>query len=121
MHGLEVDLSWRFPVMLDAVRDGRFHTLGPEAMIGLVSIPSFHACAAALLGWAFWQMKMLRWPFAALNLAMLVSAVPVGGHYVSDVAAGVALAFVAIALSRRTVSLAGWRWPRARVPVPAIQ
>lgn len=121
MPGLEVDLSWRFAAMIDAVRDGSFDTLGPDAMIGMISIPSFHACAATLLGWAFWQIRGLRWPFAALNVAMLVSAVPVGDHYLSDIVAGVLLAIVAIALSGRIAVRRERNWPAIRMAMPAIQ
>ena len=43
-------------------------------------------------------MPTLRWPFAAINLLMVVSAVPVGGHYVVDTMAGAACALLSIGI-----------------------
>jgi membrane-associated phospholipid phosphatase len=70
-------------------------------MQGMIPFPSFHACGATLLLWAFWQVPFLRWPMAILNLLMIASTPVIGSHYLVDVIAGVALAVAAIKLSQR--------------------
>jgi membrane-associated phospholipid phosphatase len=70
-----------------------------HAINGLVTVPSFHACAATLLAWGFHRTPMLRWPLLGLNGLMLLSAIPIGGHYVTDVAAGFLVAVGAITIS----------------------
>jgi membrane-associated phospholipid phosphatase len=95
------DLSaWRYPAVLRGVRDGRIDELGLKTLEGIVAMPSFHASAALILGWGFWSSRQLRWPFLLLNLGMLVSSVPIGGHYIVDVLAGAAVGGLAILLVR---------------------
>ncbi len=65
---------------------------------GIITFPSFHAVAAALLARGYWRIPALRWPFAALNAAMLATAVPMGGHYFVDLVAGLAVAGFTICL-----------------------
>jgi membrane-associated phospholipid phosphatase len=72
-----------------------------EAPQGMIPFPSFHACGATLLLWAYWQVPFVRWPMAILNLLMIASTPVVGSHYLVDVIAGVALAIAAITLSQR--------------------
>lgn len=91
------DLSWHFPAVLDAVRNGARHIDKPM-LTGLVSFPSFHAAAALIYAWALWPIRWARWPAVALNIGVCVSAVFVGAHYLIDVLAGVALALVVIRL-----------------------
>jgi membrane-associated phospholipid phosphatase len=80
-----------------ALRDKTLGTIDFEAVNGIISFPSMHAAVAIIVPYA------LRWniwifvPIAALDLVMLVSAVPSGNHYLADVIAGVALAALAIA------------------------
>lgn len=100
MPGVRVTSTWHYPHVLAALRDGHIRTLGTATLEGIVTMPSFHACGAVLLGWGYGQLRPLRWPFLLLNAAMLVSAVPIGGHYLIDVAAGVAVALLAIAAAK---------------------
>lgn len=65
---------------------------------GIVTFPSVHAAVAVLCAWAAWSFKWGRWPFVLLNLVMLCSAVPEGGHYVVDLISGIGVAGFAIAL-----------------------
>lgn len=95
------DLSaWRYPAVLQGVRAGTINELGMKTLEGIVAMPSFHASAALILAWGFWSSRWLRWPFLLLNLAMLVSSVPIGGHYLVDVLAGLAVGELAILLVR---------------------
>lgn len=98
--------AWRYPEVLRGVRDGRIDELGMKTLEGIVAMPSFHASAAVILGWGFWSSRLLRWPLLLLNVMMLVSSVPIGGHYIVDVLAGSATACFAIGLLR---AQAAWR------------
>jgi hypothetical protein len=70
------------------------------AMQGIVAMPSFHTVLAVLFTYAFRGTGLLGYAIAALNVAMLISIPPIGGHYLVDVIAGAALAVGAIAVQR---------------------
>lgn len=94
--------AWHYPVTLQHLRDGTINALGPDALEGIVTMPSFHAASAVLLAWAYGKIRYVRWPFLALNLVMWISAIPIGGHYLVDVLAGTGIALSAvIAVERR--------------------
>ena len=57
--------------------------------------------AAVILAWAAWPMRAIRWPAILLNGAMLVSAVPIGGHYLIDIVAGCVVAAIGISIARK--------------------
>lgn len=95
--GMLVSLPFDFPKVLHAIRDARHLVITEGTISGLVSMPSFHACSATILAWAFSAWKTLRWPMIALNTAMAISAIPIGGHYYVDIVAGCIAAVVAIA------------------------
>lgn len=99
--------AWRYPEILEGVRQGRIDELGLKTLEGVVAMPSFHASAAVILAWGFWPSRLLRWPFLALNVMMLVSSIPIGGHYIVDVLAGMATAYFAIWLVRAQARF-GW-------------
>lgn len=90
-----------------AVRDGSLRELGAATIRGMVTFPSFHVAGAVLLGWAAVGLRILRWPFFALNAIMLVSAIPIGGHYLVDVIAGAVIAMLAIIVARIILSMIG--------------
>ncbi len=96
---------WRQPEILHRLRDGSLRVVSLAELDGIITFPSFHAAAAVLLGYAFWTIRWLRWPFALLNVLMLASAVPVGGHYIVDIVAGIAVAAVGIWASEAMLSL----------------
>jgi hypothetical protein len=90
------------------------------AMQGIITMPSYHTVLAVLFTYAFRRTGLFGYAIATLNLAMLLSIPPVGGHYLVDVLAGGALALGAIAVwraSRHGVSripLGLWRETFAR-------
>ncbi len=103
--------AWNHIAVLGPARDGMIATLtGTEALEGIVTFPSFHAAAAALLAWGFWSVPVLRWPALGVNLAMVVATPVIGGHYLTDVAAGIALACLALRVAARL--------PRTADPLP---
>ncbi|WP_395397980.1 phosphatase PAP2 family protein [Novosphingobium sp. BL-8A] len=92
---------WNQPVLLDGLRNGTLRLISLGTLAGIVNFPSFHAGAAVLLAYGFWSIRAMRWIFVTLNTLMLASAVPIGGHYIVDLLAGVIAAAAGIAV-------AGW-------------
>jgi hypothetical protein len=70
-------------------------------MGGIVTMPSYHTVMALLIAYAFRHTGPLGFAIAALNSAMLLSVLPIGGHYLVDVLAGSAIAFGVVAIQRR--------------------
>jgi membrane-associated phospholipid phosphatase len=87
---------------------------------GIITFPSFHTAWAIILVAAFWSTRM-RWPALALNAAMLVSTVTVGGHYYVDVMAGAIVALVVIISTPKAAApaFATWRLFGGRKRRPA--
>jgi hypothetical protein len=99
ISGLRLHVAWDHVETLFAVRSGALRHLGMDSLFGIITFPSFHAAGAVLLGWGFHGVPLLRWPFHALNAALFVSAIFVGGHYIVDLIAGLAIAIVALLLA----------------------
>lgn len=77
------------------------HSYNLGAMQGIISFPSFHATLAVLLAAAH---RGIRWSFpliGCLNLLMLVSIAPIGGHYLTDILGGIVVAAIAWLIVRR--------------------
>ena len=70
------------------------------AMQGIVTMPSYHTVMAVLFTYAFRSTGLIGYAIAALNMIMLLSIPPIGGHYLVDMLAGGALALAAIAVQR---------------------
>lgn len=92
-----VPAAWVAPGITDGLRNGD-HQLH---FAGLVTFPSYHAVVAVLLAYGWMAVPILRWLFVPLNLLMLVSCVPIGSHYVTDVIVGVAMAWAIYPLISR--------------------
>lgn len=92
-------MPWHCLEKLTEIHAGRVEVVSRDMMVGLITAPSFHALAAVLLAWAFWHIRSLRWPMLVLNVAMILSAIPIGGHYFIDIVLGVLGAAAAIGLS----------------------
>ncbi|MFT8690040.1 phosphatase PAP2 family protein, partial [Acetobacter orientalis] len=68
-------------------------------MEGVYDFPSFHAVLGILFIYAHRGLKTF-YPFLILNVIMIVAAIPVGGHYLSDILAGIAVAGFTILLTK---------------------
>lgn len=103
-----------------AVHGAAAFTFRFETMEGILTFPSLHAAVAVLCGWAGWRLKFARWPLAALNAVMFLSAISHGGHFLVDVLAGFVLAVATILPARRLFGEEGrtaiWRGEAALVP-----
>ncbi|MDE2163884.1 MAG: phosphatase PAP2 family protein [Alphaproteobacteria bacterium] len=87
--------------------------ISPHEVKGLVGFPSFHAALAVMVAWYARRLAYLRWPIGALDLLVVVSTPIQGGHHVVDVAGGLAVAALAVALSHRIVAAARVHRPQA--------
>ena len=110
---------WHQAALLAELRAGTLHHIGFVDLDGIVTFPSFHAAAAVILAWAAWPMRGIRWPAILLNGAMLISAVPIGGHYLIDIVAGCVVAAIGISIARKigeaAASAKTYRPPSRRV------
>jgi membrane-associated phospholipid phosphatase len=73
---------------------------------GMVALGGIMELVAAfmlvsMLAWGFLPLRWLRMPMVLLNVAMIVSAIVIGGHYLVDVIAGIAVAGAGIAAAGR--------------------
>jgi len=84
---------------LQALRDGSANRFAVETIQGIVTFPSYHTVLAVLLVYAYRTERQLLWAIAALNILMLLSIPPYGSHYLVDMLAGAAVAFVAIVVT----------------------
>lgn len=86
---------------IEALRDHGVRTIRAKMLVGMVSLPSYHASVGILIIWATWRIRGLRWPFLALNVAMVFSTIPFGEHYLVDVLGGIVVAWVSILVAKR--------------------
>jgi hypothetical protein len=74
------------------LRDGTFRHLVAEGAEGIITFPSLHAALGLLFIFALWPVRYIGWISVLLNLAMIAATPVDGGHYFSDVVAGLTLA-----------------------------
>jgi len=90
---------------MEALSAGDVPVLRIEDCEGIICAPSFHTIVGVLLIIAFWQVNYLRWYGVILNVLMIISTVPTGGHYVVDVLAGIIVAILCLTSVRNDVYL----------------
>ena len=81
-----------------AVHSGQLPVLDVMGNHGLVTFPSYHAVLAFALAYVVRRDTWLFVPSLVLNGLMLVSTVPVGGHYLVDLFGGLAIFLATVAL-----------------------
>lgn len=87
------------------LRSQSTHLMPLDKPLGLVSMPSLHAADAVLLAYATRHLRKLFVPSIVLNGTMIWSALFIGGHYLCDIIAGIALAAVSMTLLRKARSV----------------
>ena len=109
VYHLDPQIAGRLSLALDAryghdlmnlLATGPGH-ISPRELKGLVGFPSFHTALAVMVMWYARRLMIVRWPIWALNIAVIVSTPIQGGHHVVDVAGGLAIAALAIALTEQ--------------------
>lgn len=91
----------RFLEPVEYIRNGGRH-FSLKLFSGCITFPSYHASCGLLYCWAAWP-TFLRWPSFVVNMAMLVGAIVIGGHYFVDLPAGILLAVLALGVSSQLV------------------
>jgi len=76
------------------LRDGSFQTLTGTGSEGIITFPSLHAALGLLFIFALAPVPVLRWIGGVVNILMIVATPVDGGHYVSDVLAGLLIALL---------------------------
>jgi len=97
VNGLPDTGAVTFVDLIAGLRDGSRRSFDSARIPGLISLPSFHAVMAVLCTWAARPLRLLFPVLVPVNLCMLVSTIPCGGHYLLDVIAGVLLVVGVIA------------------------
>ncbi|MEG3122944.1 phosphatase PAP2 family protein [Sphingomonas sp. GB1N7] len=92
------------PDLIPQLRAHTVHVVDLGQLRGLVSAPSFHACAGTLYAASAWRVARLRWPLIAVNGAMLLSTPVEGTHYLSDILLGMSVAVVALVIVHHGVA-----------------
>ena len=95
--------AYHFVEVFDGVRNGTLRRLDATMVTGLVTFPSLHAADAVILAWGFSTFGRWGLPLVALNVLMIGSALLVGGHYLVDLIAGIAVAGAAIKMAEVAV------------------
>lgn len=85
------------------LRDGSFRELMAQGAEGIITFPSLHAALGLLFILAMWPIPYLRWAAVALNVLMIAATPVDGGHYFSDVIAGLAIALACWAVAARCI------------------
>jgi len=80
------------------IHGGHLDTLDVATINGIVTFPSYHGIMGLILIYQARGIAVLFWPYLAINLVMLVSTVPVGGHYMIDCVGSVAVFAVSVAI-----------------------
>jgi membrane-associated phospholipid phosphatase len=88
---------WIQPGLIEALRNGSREVV----FEGIVSFPSYHAATSILFAFGWIGVPVIGVPLVLMNMVMLIATVPIGGHYVIDIFAGVAVAFASLSLAMR--------------------
>jgi hypothetical protein len=91
---------WHYDSLV-TLRTAKTMSFNPfQHLEGMVTFPSFHATAAILIAYAVRGVRFVAIPMLILNVLMIVSVIPEGGHYLVDLIAGLLIALVCIVVSR---------------------
>lgn len=89
------------------LRDGSLRILSGSEAEGIITFPSLHAALGLLFILAMWRVRYLRWAALVVNLLMIAATPIDGGHYFSDVIAGLAIAAACWACIARAIRRKG--------------
>jgi membrane-associated phospholipid phosphatase len=104
----------------EALRAGTFSHFKLTATEGLVTFPSFHTAAALCVPLALRGLGVLTALAWAVAGAIIISTIPIGGHYLIDVIAGGALTFALhAALTQARIGAAAMQETPDAAPAPA--
>jgi hypothetical protein len=84
----------------EGYRTGALRTIDPTLLQSVAEFPSFHTIMALLAIFAFWRTRALWLLSLAVNIVVLLSLIPIGGHYIWDIVAAAFLFAAVVALDR---------------------
>jgi hypothetical protein len=83
----------------EALRAGTLRALDLQNLEGIVTFPSFHTVVALLSGWSLARTRYLAVPAALYSGLVVLTTIPIGGHYLIDVIFGGLITAAALAVS----------------------
>jgi membrane-associated phospholipid phosphatase len=89
----------RYLQHLNELRDGTRTVVTWRGAEGLITFPSFHTTWAMLLAWGTRHNRWACFPAVLLNLSVIAATLTTGWHYGVDVAGGLVLGILVIAVS----------------------
>ncbi|WP_167470463.1 phosphatase PAP2 family protein [Mesorhizobium jarvisii] len=90
---------WHHETLLKLRSGEPFALLLSEAQ-PLVTFPSFHTSLGVLIAYSMRYFRVVFWPVVLLEITMIVSTMPEGGHHLVDLIAGAAVAGVSVFVVR---------------------
>jgi membrane-associated phospholipid phosphatase len=97
-----------------AAHSGLVTTLALGQMKGIIQFPSYHAAAAVLFGYVFTSLGFwIAIPAILCEALLIISAVPIGGHHLADVLAGIAVAAISLVIAHSLARFGFGDRPRA--------
>lgn len=99
-HHLWPSIAWLEQGLITGLRDGSHRVLDLTALMGIVSFPSYHATLAALFLWGTRDLGRLTLPLGIVAVLTIVATPIFGGHYATDVLAGLLLARPALLIAK---------------------
>lgn len=82
--------------IIHQLKDGQIKVLAGNALVGMVSMPSFHTSLALQFIWGFWPYRWLRWPMVAFNILLICGTIVIASHYFVDLLGGAIIGLLAI-------------------------
>lgn len=98
LAGLPDDAGRFYLAAFEGYRSGAFHIVDIRHLEGVVTFPSFHAVMALVVACSFRDMRWLSGLIWVWSSLILLSTIPIGGHYLVDLLAGAAVWIVFMAL-----------------------
>jgi hypothetical protein len=108
-HGLPAGSGTYYVAAFRALHDGFDPWLDLRKLEGVVTFPSFHIDMALIVAWAWRRRGMMTWAATLWCVAVCISTIPIGGHYVIDLAGGIMLWIGCVVVIR-----GGTQMPRSR-------
>ena len=103
---LPPDAGRYFLPVIRAYRSGEVAKIAIRHFGGVVEFPSFHAAMALMTADALRTIRWLFFPACLWSGITLLSTIPIGGHYVVDLVAGIAV-WAAFTLPHRLLQKPG--------------
>lgn len=106
---------WHYTTLLK-LRSGEPFALNFSEAQPLVTFPSFHTSLGVLIAYSMRYFRIVFWPVLFLEVTMIISTMPEGGHHMIDLIAGAAIAALSIVVVRSVTYTTGSPAKDANLP-----